>query len=294
MKFALHTISYAGLWPGQQLLSIEAIINKAADLGYDGIELMAKRPHGSLLDLDSERRAKIKALLKERKIECACIGGYTNFTLQYQDTMLPQLEMQIDNVTRLAELASDLDCPIVRIFTGYEQPDVPYMQQWAMIVKSIKECCQRAAKYNVSIGIQNHHDLGVDGRSLSQMIDEIGEPNCIPLYDAWSPAVQNLDFADGLKYFKDPLTYTTVADYIKLPRFNYNPDLVNYDRGLDRVQAVPMGEGIIEYKKFFAEMKEQGFDGWVCYEMCSPLLGGGSEQNLDNCAKQFLQYMRKL
>ena len=32
-------------------------------------------------------------------------------------------------------------------------------------------------------------------------------------------------------------------------------------------------------------------DGWVAYEMCSPLAGGGSEENLDRCARRFVSWM---
>src|SRR3954465_14307291 len=45
----LHSVSYSGSW-GQQFLPLDDFIGKAADLGYDGVMLMAKRPHLSVLD----------------------------------------------------------------------------------------------------------------------------------------------------------------------------------------------------------------------------------------------------
>src|SRR5581483_11527393 len=50
MKTALHTVSYAGVWPGQMTLPLERIVDKAAELGYDGVMIVAKRPHASPLD----------------------------------------------------------------------------------------------------------------------------------------------------------------------------------------------------------------------------------------------------
>jgi sugar phosphate isomerase/epimerase len=85
-----------------------------------------------------------------------------------------------------------------------------------------------------------------------------------------------------------------VADYVRRPQFSYVPRLVNYERGLDAIRAVPMGEGFIDYRSFFAALKEVGYRGAVAYEMCSPLRGGGSEANLDRCAKTFLSYMGSL
>jgi sugar phosphate isomerase/epimerase len=52
-----------------------------------------------------------------------------------------------------------------------------------------------------------------------------------------------------------------------------------------------MGEGFIDYRTFFRVLRESGYQGHVAYEMCSPLRGGGSEENLDRCARRFLEYM---
>jgi len=88
------------------------------------------------------------------------------------------------------------------------------------------------------------------------------------------------------------IAHTTVADYVRRPRFRYVPKLVNYERETDLVRAVPMGQGSIGYGAFFDALVSAGYDGWVAYEMCSPLEGGGSEENLDRCARAFLEWMR--
>ncbi len=46
----LHSVSYAGLW-GQAFLPVEEFLDKAAALGYQGVMLMAKRPHVSVAGL---------------------------------------------------------------------------------------------------------------------------------------------------------------------------------------------------------------------------------------------------
>jgi sugar phosphate isomerase/epimerase len=293
MKLALHSVSYAGQWEGQKYLSLEEFIKKAASLGFDGVELMAKRPHASVLDLDKEDRSRVRGLLEEKNIECACIAGYTDFTNGMVSKMIPVTEMQISYVSDLAKLAFDLGGKAVRVFTGYEYPGVPYWQQWDCCIKSLKECSRRAAAYGVTIGIQNHHDIGVDAYSMRELIKEVDEPNCKAMYDAWSPALQGFDLTRSVELISDFVIYTTVADYIKLPRYKYIPELVNYKRQDDIVQAVKMGEGFIDYKTFFKALKAKGFNGYVAYEMCSQLKGGGSEENLDVHAGAFIKYMKE-
>ena len=62
--------------------------------------------------------------------------------------------------------------------------------------------------------------------------------------------------------------------------------------GLVNVQrAVPFGEGFIDYKAFFAGLRDGGFDGIATYEMCSPIRGGGSTENLDRYAQKYLRWM---
>jgi sugar phosphate isomerase/epimerase len=53
-----------------------------------------------------------------------------------------------------------------------------------------------------------------------------------------------------------------------------------------------MGEGMIDYPAFLGALREAGYDGGVAYEMCSPLQGGGSLENLDRCAGKFVDYLR--
>ena len=55
-----------------------------------------------------------------------------------------------------------------------------------------------------------------------------------------------------------------------------------------------MGEGFIDYRRFFAALRDAGYQGYVAYEMCSALRGGGSEANLDRCARQFLEWMKRV
>jgi sugar phosphate isomerase/epimerase len=90
------------------------------------------------------------------------------------------------------------------------------------------------------------------------------------------------------------MVYTTVADYVKHPRLRYDATVTNYVRGDDLVRAVPFGEGFIDYRAFFRGLREGGYKGYVAYEMCEVLEGGGSIENLDRTARQFLETFREM
>ena len=59
------------------------------------------------------------------------------------------------------------------------------------------------------------------------------------------------------------------------------------------MRAVPIGEGFLDYRTFINTLKEIGYQGYITYEMCEVLEGGGSVQNLDKAAKTFLEYVKQ-
>jgi sugar phosphate isomerase/epimerase len=293
-QLALHSVSYAGLWPGQAFLQLKEFIPRAARLGFGAVMLMAKRPHLSLLDMGAAARREIRALVEDHGLRIAVLAGYNDFAAGAEVPDVPLREMQVYVIGEWARLAGDLGCPLVRVFTCFEREGVPYQACWGHAVTCLREAARRAADFGVTLGVQNHHDLAVHHDSLADLLEEIGATNCKVCFDAWAPALQGVDPRAGLRRLAPHLAHTTVADYVRRPRFRYVPALVNYVPETDLVRAVPMGQGFIDYRAFFTTLAEVGFSGTVAYEMCSPLQGGGELENLDRCARDFVDYMHSL
>jgi sugar phosphate isomerase/epimerase len=286
----LHSVSYSGSW-GQPALTLDQFIGKAADLGFDGVMLMAKRPHLSLLDYGEKERAGLRRLLEKRNLRDLCIAGYNNFTADLEHGEVPQREMQIHYITELAKLTRDLGGSLVRIFTGYEHPAQGYTAQWNMVVSAIRECARRAAEFGVTIGVQNHHDLAAGFESQYDLLEAVGEPNCKALFDAWAPALHGADLSAAARKLAPLTCHTTIANYQRRPRYRYDAAVVNYTALTPYVQAVAIDEGFIDYRAFLTEMRSSGFSGSIAYEMCSPLAGGATLENLDRYALRFLEFL---
>jgi sugar phosphate isomerase/epimerase len=293
MRTALFTVSFAGLW-GQDRLTLDQSIDVAAELGYDGVEIMGKRPHFSVLDYTVDDCRRIRDHVERRGLQVAAIAGYTDFTGGAKAAEVPFAEMQVAYVTDLARRAAALGCDLVRVFTSYEHDGASFMTQWRQTVESLRACCDRAAELGVQIGVQNHHDIGVDTRTFIALLAEVDRPNLTPMYDCWSPYLRGEDVTVGAAQLAARMRFTTAADYVVLPRWTYLPQVVNYEpRQPPSVFAVPIGEGELPYEAFLSTLRSNGFDGWVCYEMCSPIRGGGSLENLENYARRFIDYMRR-
>src|SRR5262245_48861242 len=114
MKLSLFSISYAGFW-GQDRLSLDEFLRHAAKLGYRAVVIAGKRPHLSPLDSTPDRLEAVAGILKESGIECAVIGGYTDFA-GGPAAEVPFVEQQIAYVEALSRIARRLGAGIVRIF----------------------------------------------------------------------------------------------------------------------------------------------------------------------------------
>ena len=295
VKTCLHSVSYAGVWRGQARLSVDEFLVKAKQLGFDGVMLVSKRPHVSPLDYDAAARKALRRRIEGLGLELVCLAGYTDFTAGVDKPGVPNVEIQASYVGELAKLARDLGTDMVRIFTGYERPDVPFDKQYAMVVEGLRLAGQKAAKYGVTLAVQNHHDIGVGHDTMYWLLKEVNLPNVKAAFDAWAPALQGLkaeEMRAAVLKMKPFIVHTTAADYVRLPRYRYEHNLTNFLQRDTLVRAVPMGQGFVDYETFFESLKEIGYQGYIAYEMCEVLEGGGDVENLDKTAKKFLEYVK--
>jgi sugar phosphate isomerase/epimerase len=289
----LFSVSYAGAW-GQQKLGLVPFLEKAAALGYPGVMLGGKRPHLSPVDFPTgDSVCEIKAAAQRLKLDVATIAGYTDFTSGRQAPEVPFVEMQVHYVRHLAQLGKALGAKIVRVFTGYFTDLADHHADWTKCTTALRECAAVCADQGIILGIQNHHDVGVDVGAYAEFLDDVNHPNAKAMFDPWSIGLHGADLYRSAKEMAPRMVQTTLADYIKLPRWQYHSPLINY-QPLEppAVKAVKLGEGFLDLDGFFRGLREGGFSGYVAYEICSPIRGGGEESNLDAAAKHALEKIR--
>ena len=294
VKTCLHSVSYAGFWRGQSRLTVDEFVVKAKELGFDGIMLMAKRPHVSILDYDVDARKALRRRIEGLGLELVCLAGYTDFTAGIDKAGIPNVEIQVSYVEELAKLAHDLGADMVRIFTGYERPGIPYDKQYAVVAEGLRLAGDRAAKYGITLAVQNHHDIASHHDTMFWLLEEVNHPNVKAAFDPWTPTLQNFtakQMREAVLKMKPFIVHMTAADYVRHPRYHYDSTLTNFMKQEDAIRAVPVGEGIVDYETYFKALKKIGYRGYITYEMCEVLDGGGSIENLDKTAKKFIAYM---
>jgi len=297
MKFILHSVSYSPTWRGQTALPLDKVIEKATQFGYDGIELIAKRPHASPLDLNPDARRRLRETLQMKGLDMACIAGYQDFSsgLEYPD--MAHFEKELLYLRETIRLAYDLGCKIVRIYSGFLRPQIPYEDQWNWCVQYIREGAKFAEDCGVYLALQNHSEITVHHQDLLQMIQEIGSPAMKVALDAPYIMKTGEPLEKAVVEVGPLMVYSTASDQLQRKVAFHNAPSTFKMTGfytLTKTIAVPAGDGVVDYRTFFKALKKIGYDSYMAYEICAPIQGGGSEANLDRCAQKSLAYLRKI
>jgi sugar phosphate isomerase/epimerase len=294
MKLALHSVSYSGTWGGQAALPLREFVDKASTLGYDGVEFAAKRPHASPLDLNDKDRRDLRAAVEDAGMSICALASYHDWAGGWEHRDMAHVEKELAYFDAVAKLASDLGCPVVRTYTGFANDSIPYRTQWDAVVEGLQQASERAADYGVVVGIQNHSCIASHPDSLLDMMKDIDRPNAKVILDAPYVVVFDEPIRETVLKFRDFIVHSHLTDFVRRTKYRYLPATVRFEENGEEFVGVPPGEGPTDFGEFIAALKEIEYDGWLSYEMCSPLVGGGSEQNLDRYALQTLKYMEGL
>lgn len=282
MKISLHSVSYSGFFYIGKPLSIEEVIARVAEYGYDGVELMAKRPHASPIDLDPKARRRIVEIASSYNVEIPVLASYTDFSGPDEF----RRELNILYAKEVVKLASDLDVKIVRVFAAGMRdvdPSIPYWRQWELCRDGLREASRFAEEYGVILALQNHPPIIESYEDVLSMIDEVGSSNlkaCIdPELLLWTgdadPYSDN--FEEDLRRIyhrvRDILVHVHVGDSIERSgKFIWIQGGGGSAIRATRLERVPLGTGLFGRiaKSFINTLRDIGYSRYISYEICSP------------------------
>ena len=302
MKVGLYTISFAGVWYDGPALALDEIFKRAKDMGFDGVEIGARRPHASPMDLDEKARARIREQAAKAGLQIPAVASYNNFG----SPVLEQRENEVLMVREQIKLARDLGAPVLRLFAAwrgitlrdgqgtyemcrnlYGYPDVLGIERWQLVRESLKEVADFAGQQGVTLALQNHEPIIDRYRHMLELIREVDSPALKACLDA--PLLKEQDDDYVAKAVRETGDLQVHSHYggeweekggeVVLSRWYYSAGRPT------------------NYPTFVKALKEIGYTGYLCYEFCHPALVDHTLQGLDFILKQVsmaARYMRKL
>src|SRR5689334_4741733 len=80
IKIGLYSITYGGVWYRGDALTVEQVIGRARQFGYQGVEIDGKRPHGNPLDMPKARCQQLRKLASDQGVEIYAVAGNNDFS----------------------------------------------------------------------------------------------------------------------------------------------------------------------------------------------------------------------
>jgi sugar phosphate isomerase/epimerase len=312
-KVGLYSITFLGVWYRGDALPLEEVITKAKQLGYDGIEIDGKRPHGNPLDMPTGRCKELKSRAEDQGMEIYAVSANNDFS-----SPIPEhRECQIVYLRELIRMTSDLGVVPLRVFLGwpgvtlhpdggrYDIADGIWQhthdqfapeQIWDWCREGLIESAKYAGDFGVTLALQNHKPVIRDWRDMMRMIREVDSPNlkaCLdaPIMEDKSPE----NMREAAQAVGDLQILTHFGGEFGMNDSGQIVDIREY--GADRTGDAAMKAE--EYLPAFVQvMDDIGYEGWYSYELCHPLpVVNGQKVGIDfaeQCAAMACQLMKGL
>lgn len=265
MKLAGHTM-------GTPEYTLPEAIKLFANIGLDGIEIIVQtdgyKP-AIALDAGEKEIENVKKLADNAGLEIACLTPYLNLFNNVDEEIRQNECEQLKRVVRMAKM---LNAPSIRVYggrfvTGEEDDGNQKLHQ---LVRSMRECGDYAARYDVKLCLENHFGtMTTTARRTAEIVNLIDNPNVGILYDqaniAFFPAEE---YEEAIELQKGKIYHIHVKDLVY--RNGATPLIcseVSHINEEDRtVRSRIPGEGILNWPQILKELKGTGYDGWLSLE----------------------------
>jgi sugar phosphate isomerase/epimerase len=306
MKLGLYSITYLGLWYRGPALTLEEVIGRAQEYGYNGVEIDGKRPHGNPLDLPKARCRDLRQRAGDAGVEIYAVAANNDFS-----SPIPEYrESQLLYMRDLIRMTADLGAKTLRVFAAWpgvtlssegarytiarqlwREAHLPFTeaQTWDWCCDALRETARWAGDAGVTLALQNHPPVTNNPDDMLRMIHDVASPHVKACLDAPLAAKQGVTSMQQAARAVGALQVLSHfgGEYDRTADGPVRGDVRNPDMTLTPETY---------YADFVQGMQEIGYEGYLGYELCHPLPPiDGKPAGLDFAdknAKLAAQYMR--
>ena len=272
MKLGCMSLSYKDEFAAGRL-DLEGFIDRAHELGLDGIDL-----HTRAFASESPeylRGLRMRAL--KRGVALSYIGVSSNFGVPAGE----QLDGQVSGAKHWIDVAAFMGIPLVRVFAAWIPEGETEEAVWARMIPCLKEVAAHGRAKGVVVGLHNHNHGCVTrtGRDVRRIIEEVDDPYFSHILDTGqyvgSPG------ASGQRGREDPSLdfYGSIAETAPLA--------VHVRCKIYRIQSG--AEEWLDYPRILEILRGVGFNGW-----CSIVYEGQDVEAEATAVPKAVAYLRGL
>jgi sugar phosphate isomerase/epimerase len=233
--------------------TLEEAMRLTAEIGFDGIELAAWRPHAWPRDLDSARRQEMRSLARQYRLAYSAIC-----MVQVNHNIASPIETErrdsLVYIQECIDLAADLECPTVVVGGGWSVQPHQRQEAWDFAAEILDRAGRHAQKRGITLALENINrqraDVIVSTSDILQMIRGVGLPSLRPMLDFYHLHLEGEDPLQAIQRLGDDLVYVHFLD----------ARLANRSRQV-------LGKGEIHLDHILTALTGAGYEGWLCVEI---------------------------
>lgn len=164
------------------------------------------------------------------------------------------MNKQLEGIRWYCELAADLDVNIVRVMGGNPKDGLAKDEMVDNIIDGFKKAVKIAEEYDVILALENHGMLVNDGPTLVKIVEGVNSPYLRITMDTGNFCWAGNSVDSAYKYFKQVSPYAT------------NVHLKDFVYENDEVKFVPLGEGLLDFRRIFKTLDDSGYTGSILCE----------------------------
>ncbi|MFC6942971.1 sugar phosphate isomerase/epimerase family protein [Salinirubellus sp. GCM10025818] len=246
--------------------SLPEAVDRIADHGYDGVELLADAPHAFVPEFDGADREALADVLGETDLAVSNVNA--NTAMGYYDDAPPSAFFEPSIVTANEEdrarrieytkgaidLAAAVGAPAVCVATGRPLPGNPPERAREYLLDSLHGILDHAEAAGVDVGIEFEPELLIECTDeVLALIEEVGRDSLGVNLDVGHAAVYGEDPAESVRRCAGHITGVHLEDIVGGVRGKH------YHR-------IP-GEGDLDFEPVFEALEDVGYDGFATLEL---------------------------
>lgn len=295
---------HSGILPD---LSLEEVLELAAEIGYDCVEVMCWPPskaerryagitHIDLEQLDELRIKQIQQLIENTGVQISALGYYPNCLSPDAE----EAKRAIAHLKLLMESAKRLEITRVTSFIGRDYR-LSVDENWPKVLETWKPLVDLADRLELQIGIENcpmlfSADEWPGGKNIAttpalwrRLFEDLSSPALGINYDPSHMIWQQMDYLKPIRDFADRIFHAHAKD-VRLDRHRLDEVGILAHPSEYHTPKLP-GLGDVNWGLFCSTLIDAGYQGPLCVEVEDRAYEGSLESRKDSL-RQSYRYLK--
>ena len=269
MKLGCMSLSYSHQFR-DGLIDLEGFIDRAYDLGLDGIDIHTR----AFASTEPDYLRNIRMRCLKRGLAMSYIGVSNNFGLPKDE--LPGV---VADVKHWVDVAEFLGIPLVRIFAAWIPEGEPEEQVWVRMMPCMEEVAAYGQEKGVVLGLHNHNHGCVTrtSKEVKRILEGVDNPYLSHILDTGqyvgSPGASGADGKEDptLNFYGSIEETAPLAVHVRA-----------------KIYRISTGEEAwLDYPRIFKILNGVDYNGWV-----SVVYEGQADEAEETAVPKAVSYLR--